>query len=203
MRKQFLKYFCLAMAACAFLMAGCQAENRDMPTLSGTESTIPTTSPQEKRDIPAAVQPDTVQPDAVQLRLYGRNPGWWQGFKNGNNYFFVAENAQNLRGKLTQCGLNPDKLELSQFDSSFFSSYVLAVIPRTSGSGSVRYQPRLSAGADCILITVDAQVPEIGTCDMADWLVMVPVPRKQLRSGMTIAVDPSGMPQGGPELATR
>ena len=207
MRKQILKCCCMALAASIFLLAGCQTGERDMPTLNETQPPLATSGEREGEETMAKTvkPPQALRP--IQLRLYGRNPGWWDGFRNGDTYYLVAENPQNLRGQLTQRGLNPEKLELSHFDDAFFEDFVLAVIPRTSSSGSVRFQHRIAVRQDRVVITVDAQVPEIGTCDMADWLVMVPVSRQQLRSGMTISVDPKGSPQSGSQgqggLATR
>lgn len=195
MRKRFLKTCCLTVAACAFLLGGCRSEDRGVPTLTGTEPIVPETTVQ-----PHPGNQEVASYDSVQLRLYGKPAGWWNSFKNGNSFFFVAENQQNLKGQLTKCGINPDKLDLSAYDDVFFEGNCLVVIPRTSNSGSVHYQPRIEKTDDSLIIKVEAKMPQIGTADMADFLLLVPVSRSEIRQGMTVTVDPEGNPQGKSNL---
>lgn len=203
MRKQFLRSCCLAAAACAFLLGGCQTGGQDVPTIRTTEPLIPAMTEQQERT--QNQQAPTVHRDlsTLQLRLHSRTPGWWQSFRNDQSYFLVADSVKSFSSQLKERGIDPAQLQIDYCDNDFFRDYVLVIIPRTSSSGSVRYTPRFTVTPENVYITVDAQMPEIGTQDMADWLVVIPVPREHLEGGRTILVDPKGNPQGGPDLAVR
>ncbi|MBQ6877688.1 MAG: hypothetical protein IJO22_04735 [Oscillospiraceae bacterium] len=68
---------------------------------------------------------------------------------------------------------------LKKYGEDFFENSVLLISHIRSGSGSVKYEV---IGADiregkCVL-TVSAKIPEIGTADIADWLVICEKPKE-------------------------
>lgn len=133
----------------------------------------------------------------TQLRLSQRTSGWWNAFANGESYFFVAESVDDLAQGLRNRGINPEELDLGTFDEAYFRENRLVVIPRASNTGSVRYGCGIASEDGGARLTVTAQVPELSTADMADFLVMVSVSLADYPTGTEITVDPSGNPTGG------
>lgn len=130
---------------------------------------------------------------AVQLRLTSMSGNWWVPFDDGNgSYGFVADSANGLLEGLKGKNISVDQLDLSAYDDAFFRDNRLAVIPRASNSGSVRYHYTLTPTADGVQIQVQGVTPEIATADMADWLVLVPVSLAEYGADTSITVDPAG-----------
>lgn len=89
---------------------------------------------------------------------------------NRSLYQFEHENAQGL-SVITAA---------QRYTDDFFEAYSLAVIHIRSTSGSTRYTVRDVRGeAGKTTIAVAASVPQVGTMDMADWFIFVPVPVEQ------------------------
>lgn len=62
-----------------------------------------------------------------------------------------------------------------KYDDAYFEDHVLVMVLLEEGSGSVRHQVRsvhMSAGGRCH-IYIDRIVPEAGTCDMAQWHILI------------------------------
>jgi hypothetical protein len=72
------------------------------------------------------------------------------------------------------------------YDAKFFKERILAVVYLTSGSGSYRYGVKDIKTEDGFLTIIAQQTnsPEIGTCDMAGWLIAVPLPASDAEAAL-------------------
>ena len=62
-----------------------------------------------------------------------------------------------------------------RYDEAYFEEHILIMVLLEEGSGSNRHQVRsvhMSAGGQC-RIDIDRIVPEAGTCDMAEWHILI------------------------------
>lgn len=157
----------LALLMTAAAVSGCTAQQDAQPTLTDT---VPqgTTIPQD-REKPMAGNTENV----AQIRLHNARPGWSNGFKMDHGMFLVADSVEGLLDGLSSRGVDTSRLDLSAFDAAFFENNRLVLIPRSTTSGSVRFGARIDRTADGVKITPVGTMPEIGTADMADWLVLV------------------------------
>ncbi len=195
-----------AIFAAAVLMSGCDGSGKPVDPSSTYEplttavATVPETTavPEEtdsEKESTAMGQiigiPGTETRQADQLRLHNMTGDWWQSFADtDDSYVFVAASVEELTTGLKERHM--EELDVSKYDEAFFEENRLALIPRAANSGSVRYRYSLFETADGVEITLFAQVPEIGTCDMADWLVAVPVPVAEYSEETVITVNPAG-----------
>ena len=70
------------------------------------------------------------------------------------------------------------KTLLSEYDADFFASHMLAVVTLTSGSGSERFYVSGAELSEGILtVQIGSDMPEVGTCDMAAWLLFAELQR--------------------------
>ncbi|MBP3579940.1 MAG: hypothetical protein J6K12_01695, partial [Clostridia bacterium] len=61
-----------------------------------------------------------------------------------------------------------------KYDEEYFESQILLIVLLEEGSGSVRHKvERVANGADGITVDITTIVPEIGTCDMAEWHILI------------------------------
>jgi hypothetical protein len=171
----------LGLLLMAGAFGGCTGVRTDDPTTPGTTASgIPqTTIPFGKDDpsLPATGPVQSNTEDVTQLRLYNMRNGWTEAFRTENGMFLAADSVQALMSGLSDRGIPVEKLDLSDYDDRFFAENILVVIPRTSNSGSVRYSARVEQSEAGITISTVGKMPEIGTSDMADWLVLVPLDR--------------------------
>lgn len=198
---------CLAALLAVTVLAGCMPSGTTGPSVPG-ESVPTETQPTVVLPEPSVGTASTEQPlsgeQTVQLRLHDVKSGWWTAFSGENGCFFVADSVDALTQGLSDRGIAPENLELGDYDDGFFGEYRLAVIPRTANSGSVRYSATLSTeDPGKVTITVSARMPEIGTTDMADFLVLVPVPLADYPAELPIALDTAGSPSGSPGTVAR
>ena len=70
-----------------------------------------------------------------------------------------------------------------QYDDAYFAQSELVLILLEEGSGSVRHQVSSVWRQDGLRITVERQVPEVGTCDMAQWHIFLEIPKGSDPSG--------------------
>ena len=157
-----------------------------------TEQTVPETT---RETVSPILPTEQVTPmktaEAEQYRLRNVGGDWWETFSNpGDNYVFVADSAEELTSGLKERNL--EDLDMNRYDDTFFTENRLALIPRSSNSGSVRYSYSLTETADGVEIGIYDEMPDIGTMDMADWLVAVPLPRDSYPEGTMVTVNPAG-----------
>lgn len=211
MKKTWMHLFAGLLAV--MMLAGCAPAGEDArdttpPTKSAAEA--PTEAPTEViSDQPAPTEGTLPQfvgklveaeaglgsVDCTQLRLGAEQimDGWWNRFANG---YLLCDSVESLHSKLTACGIDPEKSDLQGFDQKFFSENRLVVLPRTSNTGSVRYSAHLVDTNGGVKVVLTAHTPEAVTWDMADFLVLVPVPLAKYPANVTITVDPAGSPSG-------
>lgn len=63
------------------------------------------------------------------------------------------------------------------YGEDFFKDYDLVMIPSVTNTGSVTYTVEVMADGGQVMIVVSAQSPEIVTMDMANWFLVIPVPK--------------------------
>ena len=197
-----LKRTCLFLLALALAasMWGCASQKdpqpTTLPTVNVPETTLSadTTAPQTTVDFEEITDPvvdvtiglepvvppvDTGTNDEAwtdQLRIHTADSGWHSSFNQENGCFAVVSSVLELN-QLAASKLSGMDVDLADYDEAFFEHNRLVLIPRSSNSGSVKYKAGLEVTDEFIHITLDAHMPEVGTMDMAQWLVLVSVPR--------------------------
>ncbi|MBR2731149.1 MAG: hypothetical protein IKD72_04085 [Clostridia bacterium] len=66
---------------------------------------------------------------------------------------------------------------MSYYDDAFFAVNALILVQTTESSGSHRYREAQFVNGKVI---ITAERPEVGTCDMASWITLLPVPQAAL-----------------------
>ena len=61
---------------------------------------------------------------------------------------------------------------IEKYDDSWFSSHKLLVVVLEEGSGSIRHTV---AEVNGLGVTIQREIPEVGTCDMAQWHILIEV----------------------------
>ena len=122
----------------------------------------------------------------AQIRLYNVRSGWMNAFDTDQGAFLIADSVQSLLDGLSSRGIDTSNLDLSTFDAAFFADNRLVVIPRSTGSGSVRFSARIEKTSDGVKITPVGTMPEVGTADMADWLVLVSLSKAEFSGTVTV-----------------
>ncbi len=78
------------------------------------------------------------------------------------------------RDRYHMCGF-PEACE--RYDETYFKDRVLVIVVVESGSGSIRYQVTDAAmtgvNKDVLAIAIDVLDPGMGTCDMAEWHILI------------------------------
>lgn len=87
------------------------------------------------------------------------------------------------------------------YAAQFFQSYNLVVIPSVTTSGSVRHSVNKEKTDSGITINLEKEMPEIGTTDMANWLILVPV-EKMDNAKIIVRSDGGWKPNPGNNLVT-
>ena len=111
-----------------------------------------------------------------QLRIHTVDSGWQNAFKQENGCFAVVSSVVELN-ELAASKLAGFDLDFTAYDAAFFEHNRLVLIPRSSNSGSVKYRANLTVEDEFVHIELDAHMPEMATMDMAQWLVLVDLPR--------------------------
>lgn len=131
-----------------------------------------------------------VEVPTAQLRIRTVESSWQNAFNQENGCFAMVSSVEELNDLATE-KLSAFDLDLTAYDEAFFAENRLVLIPRSSNSGSVTYQARVNADGGFVHIELDARMPEIGTMDMAQWLVLVTLPNGEY-DDMTISVPEAG-----------
>lgn len=185
--KRFLG-FSLAVLMTAATVSGCSAPEEAQPTLTAPTVSQDSTISADKEDpmIPVTKPVEGNTDHVMQIRLYNARPGWMKGFETDQGMFLLADSVESLMDGLSQCGVDTSKLDLTAFDAAFFASNRLVVIPRSTNSGSVRFSARIDQTADGVKITPVGTMPQVGTADMADWLVLVALSKAEYSGTVTV-----------------
>lgn len=126
----------------------------------------------------------------AQLRIHTVDSGWQNAFNQDTGCFAVVSSVKELNN-LAASKLSAFELDLSAYDEAFFAENRLVLIPRSSNTGSVTYQAKLNADGEFVHIELEAKMPEMGTMDMAQWLVLVTLPNGEY-DDLTISVPEAG-----------
>ena len=180
----------LAVMMTAATISGCAGPVTDQ-SASMVPTSAPVTAPQQAGDKAEPTLPVTRPStgnteDVVQLRLLNVRPDWISGFETDNGTYLLADSVVSLLDGLSRRGVDASKLDLKFFDNAFFAEYRLVVIPRRTSSGSVRFGAQVEKTADGVKITPVGTMPEVGTADMADWLILVPLSIAQYPGTVTV-----------------
>ncbi len=96
-----------------------------------------------------------------------------EGFVEAGRDYFQLETAYD--GSISFAEAAAD------YGEAFFADHILVVALATESSGSNRHGVEsVSLEDGCLSVAVRRTVPEIGTADMADWLIVVEIPREDL-----------------------
>lgn len=61
-----------------------------------------------------------------------------------------------------------------KYDEEYFEDQILLMVLLEEGSGSIRHKvTRVANGIDGITVDITTIVPEVGTCDMAEWHILI------------------------------
>ena len=82
--------------------------------------------------------------------------------------------------------------ECAIYDETFFTSHDLLIIPRVTNTGSARYTAQIMCDESSAVVQLFVEVPEIATMDMANWCLLVVVP-KLSAEGTAVATAAGGM----------
>ena len=200
-----LKRTCLILLSLALAASvwGCASQADPQDTIlppDTTENVADTTQPEDTTapqttldfeevtdpavDVTIGLQPVVPPVDPVtggdaatdQIRIHTGDSGWQSAFNQENGCFALVSSVVALN-ELKAGKLAGFDMDLSAYDEAFFEHNRLVLIPRSSNSGSVKYQAKLNVDDEFIHISLDAHMPEVGTMDMAQWLVLVTLPR--------------------------
>lgn len=115
------------------------------------------------------------------------------GFKDSDNYtgqdldipltplYSATELAAFLVAWLNEYAVE-EVMSIKKYDSAFFAEYALIPVAITfSPSGSIKYEV-VSAmhDGDRLTVVVSKTIPEIGTCDVAEWLLLAEVKKSDI-----------------------
>lgn len=85
-----------------------------------------------------------------------------------SEYYETNKDRYNLSGFPAAC---------KKYDEAYFGDRVLVMVLVEAGSGSVRYQvtdvARTGVNRDVLSVAIDVMAPEVGTCDMAQWHILI------------------------------
>ncbi len=142
--------------------------------------------------------------DSGYLAKHALNEAWFPMSSVASVPLFQMENRAELEQFMVDVGahinMNATYGEVPSFtqvtasmDDAFFEQYTLFVVSMDAYSGSLRYGIREVKIEDGILSIIVEQLnhPEIVTCDMAGWLLTVPVEKAKLDgiTGLTAFID--------------
>ncbi len=73
---------------------------------------------------------------------------------------------------------------IALYDDAFFAEHDLLMAILEEGSGSIRHQVTdIKDG----IVEIEHLVPEVGTCDMAEWHLLIPIPKGMTPTGIRFA----------------
>ncbi len=170
-----------------------QVPETTTPTQTTTEAPDWTTVPETTAPTvitPIVTQPQTVAGTAVttEQQRINRTTGWASMFNSDDGCFLVVDSVDALLEGLRQRGGMDESMDLEKYDEAFFQDNRLVLVPASSNSGSVRYTAKVTVEGETLHIEFEAQMPQIGTADMAEWLILVELPRAEYGSSLTITV---------------
>jgi hypothetical protein len=105
-----------------------------------------------------------------------------QAYYNANKKDYDLERHARVASDMTAGFLNA----CDRYDASYFKDHDLILLLLEEGSGSIRHQVTAVSRQDQrLLITVNRPAPKMGTADMAEWHLLIEVP-KSAADGMKV-----------------
>ena len=78
---------------------------------------------------------------------------------------------------------------VEEYDEEFFKEKTLVIVLLTESSGSIRHKVTSASVKDGTMeIKIERKVPEIGTCDMAGWHVLVETEKVEIEEIRVVVV---------------
>ena len=97
--------------------------------------------------------------------------------------YYIIDSVEELNDYITEGHENRLSKNVEGYDSLFFESKSLVLVLISEGSGSVSHKLKdVKINGDVIDVTVKRNVPEIGTCDMAECTVMFEITKEEANS---------------------
>ncbi len=85
--------------------------------------------------------------------------------------------------------------ECQIYDETFFATHDLLIIPRVTNTGSARHTAQVFYDGHSVCVQLSVEVPEIATMDMANWCLVLAVPKVSADGGEAVAMMTGGMSQ--------
>ena len=183
----------LALVMLTLCAIGCTQPDEPGPSVTPTISNDPPIQVTDPTKIPSNPTRPTEPVQSYtglrleQLRLPGYDKGWISRFHMVFGEFHAVNNPQSLQDALEALKISLNLPET--YDADFFAKHQLVLIPMQSGSGSTRYSAEATVNMGQIEITVSTLPMEVGTADMADWLLPGPLSRTEFSEKMSIVVN--------------
>ena len=150
------------------------AQMADKTESAEAEKTVPETEKEKETESsetttkPTTTIPNTYVYDPSDSVHYVR-----RGWVSGMNYPGVAF----IRSKAELDSYNSGDLDeaAAKYTQSYFEDYALVIVFTSESSGS-NYYTGAEINSDKNEIVIDRYIPQVGTCDMASWAVILEVP---------------------------
>lgn len=181
-----------------------EAPTETVPSTKPPETTAPpeTTEPVETTEPPeTATEPldDTVPAEEMQVirtqdvdqsvleRLMNQYPGQ----EENSLPMMQASDRQSLDAFLSEIGSQTLTEAAEVYDGGFFDRYDLLLVPRVTNTGSARHTVEVKVEGNLLVAELTVSIPEIHTMDMANWVLLIPVPKANAQ-GRTVEVRLAG-----------
>ena len=103
---------------------------------------------------------------------------WDENTKDGN--YYIIGSVEELNNYITEGNENRLSQYVESYDESFFEEKSLVLVLISEGSGSVSHKLKdVKFNGDVVDITIKRNVPEIGTCDMAETTIIFEVSKEE------------------------
>lgn len=97
--------------------------------------------------------------------------------------FYIIDSADELNEYVSVENCMKLSNAVEKYDESFFEDKTLVFVLLSEGSGSVSHKVRIINFNNGVLkVKVKRKIPEMGTCDMAEWTVMFEISKEEASS---------------------
>lgn len=97
--------------------------------------------------------------------------------------FYIIDSADELNEYVSVENCMKLSNAVEKYDESFFEDKTLVFVLLSEGSGSVSHKiRRINFNNGVLEVKVKRKVPEMGTCDMAEWTVMFEISKEEASS---------------------
>lgn len=97
--------------------------------------------------------------------------------------FYIIDSADELNEYVSVENCMKLSNAVEKYDESFFEDKTLVFVLLSEGSGSISHKVRsINFNNGVLEVKVKRKVPEVGTCDMAEWTVMFEISKEEASS---------------------